>query len=71
MVPGSVRGLLLSATASGIDNFTDSDLELLAEIHAALEAGSRRQSEHSAMIAALKPYVHGLLEQGVQIPPGV
>ena len=35
------------------------------------EARQRRQSEHSAMIAALKPHVHGLLEQGVQTPPSV
>ena len=43
---------------------------LLEEIHEALEAGSRRRSEHDATIAALKPYVHGLLKQGVQTPPG-
>ena len=42
---------------------------LLEEIHASLDAGSHRRPEHDSMIAALKPYVHGLLDRSLRTPP--
>ena len=43
---------------------------LLEEIHTALESRARHGSKDDAMIAGLKPYVHGLLEGRAQTPPG-
>ena len=39
---------------------------LLEEIHAALATGPHRKPQDDAMVAGLKPYVHGLLERHAQ-----